>query len=91
MMSLDINENALAEPKQPANNFATAWNLPAPRAQDSLRYTNHAMDRVLSRRLPIVKTLPSKVRLADRDSSASIYKVLSGDDTEYFLVVTEEN
>jgi hypothetical protein len=75
------------------NRYGTAWNLEISVGHRPsgapLRYTAHAMDRVLSRRLPLLPHLPEDARLADRDRDASVYKIPAGAGG-YFLVVSDD-
>lgn len=56
----------------------------------TLTYSYHAIERALTRKLPILETLPPVARLADRDAQAMIFKV---DDTKkgFYVILSEDN
>ena len=56
----------------------------------TLIYSHHAIERALTRKLPILQSLPPVARLADRDTQAMVYKV---DDTKkgFYVILSEDN
>ena len=55
----------------------------------TLTYSHHAIERALSRKLPMLPSLPPVARLADRDSGGAIYKIT--DTKESFYVILADD